>query len=473
MRPVLYWFRRDLRLADNRALSAAVETGSPVIPVYIVDSQDVGGASRWWLHNSLDALGREIKSRGGELVLREGSPERHLLELKEETGALAVYCQERYEPESRAQASRLAESIDLHAFDDNLAARPTALTTQSGTYFRVFTPFWKTATALGTPDLPLPVPAQLRFADCRPHSVPLDDLALHPNRPDWSGGLRASWSPGEAGAADLADRLESKLADYAQGRDRPDLDVTSRLSPHLHFGEISCRQVWHTVKQMELHARSTAGAEALLRQLYWREFSAYLLYHYPQLPTSPLRPEFEYFPWSDNAEHLQAWQTGRTGFPIVDAGMRQLWQTGWMHNRVRMIVASFLVKDLMIPWQRGAEWFLDTLVDADLANNSASWQWVAGCGTDAAPYFRIFNPSLQAEKFDPNGDYVRRWVPELAQKTATGYPDPIVDHRVARQRALEAYDSIKGIRTSRSVPQPGESSNRNDPPCAVATNAAK
>jgi deoxyribodipyrimidine photo-lyase len=440
MRPVIFWFRRDLRLADNLALTAAADTAAPIIPVYVVDSQDVGGASRWWLHNSLVALGDEIWARGGRLVILQGRPEEQLQDLAERTGATAVYCQRRYEAVSRLQESIIDDALDLRAYHDNLSTRPAALTTQSGSFYRVFTPFWKASVSLGEPDRPLPAPARLRFVDIGDESPQLDELGLLPRKPDWAGGLRKSWAPGETGAARRLDRLDGKLSDYARYRDRPDRDATSQLSPHLHFGEVSSRQVWHTVRQLDLQARSSEGAEALLRQLYWREFSAYLLYHYPQLTHEPLRPEFNHFPWSDDDNALQAWQKGKTGYPLVDAGMRQLWHTGWMHNRVRMIAASFLVKDLMIPWQRGAEWFLDTLVDADVANNSASWQWVAGCGTDAAPYFRIFNPATQAKKFDPDGEYVKRWLPELSEGS---YPDPIVDHQAARQQALEAYNSIK------------------------------
>lgn len=446
MQPLLYWFRRDLRLADNRALSAAAETGRPIIPVYVVDDQDSGGASRWWLHHSLSALSEEIRAHGGRLVLLEGQPAEQLAKLASRIGASAIFFQRRYEPESRKQEARLGESINLHACHDNLAARPTAIKTQTGNFYKVFTPFWKAATGLGEPEAPLSIPDPLHFVDIGNEFPGLDDLGLLPAKPDWAGGLRDTWSAGEAAATNALENLEDTVRDYARCRDRPDVDATSRLSPHLHFGEISSRQVWHAVRQCELQQSASKGAEALARQLYWREFSAYLLYHYPTLPTDPLRAEFEHFPWRDDDDGLRAWQSGKTGYPIVDAGMRQLWQTGWMHNRVRMITASFLVKDLMIPWQRGAEWFMDTLVDADMANNSASWQWVAGCGTDAAPYFRIFNPVTQAKKFDPDGDYVGRWVPELKEGT---YPAQIVDHKAARERALQAYDSIKGIRTSK------------------------
>jgi deoxyribodipyrimidine photo-lyase len=468
MQPVLFWFRRDLRLADNIALNRAADTGRSIIPIYIVDPQDVGGASRWWLHHSLASLDRELRSRGSSLLLRSGQPEEVLAGLASETGADAIYFNRRYEPASRAQESALGDAlgpaVEAIGFDDNLITRPNALRTKSGGYYRVFTPFWKASSALGAPPAPSPAPASLRLAEQAAPSDSLDELGLLPSRTDWAGGLRDTWTPGEPAALQLIDELAPTLAGYAANRDRPDLDVTSRLSPHLHFGEVSPRQVWHGARRLDAQGGGLAGSEAFLRQLYWREFSAYLLFHFPQLPTSSLRPEFEYFPWSDDEELLRAWQQGKTGFPIVDAGMRQLWHTGWMHNRVRMIVASFLVKDLMIPWQRGADWFLDTLVDADLANNSASWQWVAGSGSDAAPYFRVFNPELQAQKFDPNGDYVRRWIPELSGKSGDLYPNPIVDHREARQRALEAYDVVKGMRASNAAPELPVSSNSRVPP---------
>ena len=296
------------------------------------------------------------------------------------------------------------------------------------------------------------MPTSFQPVPATTYSLRLEDLELLPTRPNWADKLHDTWVPGESAGLDRLDELESIAEGYARNRDRPDLDATTRLSPHLHFGEISVRQVWQAVKQLEHQLLSSEGSAAILRQLYWREFSTYLLYHSPTLASKPLRAEFEHFPWSDDEARLSAWQQGLTGFPIVDAGMRQLWQTGWMHNRVRMIVASFLVKDLLVPWQQGAAWFMDTLVDADLANNSASWQWVAGSGTDAAPYFRIFNPTLQQKKFDPHGRYVRRWIPELADKAKGEYPQPIVDHGVARQTALDAYAEIKGRRTSKQAP---------------------
>ena len=456
MQPVLLWFRRNLRLSDNAALTAAAASGRPVIPVYILDEQDIGGASRWWLHHSLASLDRDLRQKGTSLVLRSGSPGEELDKLVAQTGATGLYYAKRYEPLARRQEADvdmyLHARLDIHAFDDSLLNHPERVMTGSGTPYRVFTPFWKSSVAAGDPPLPQPVPEKVGLASHSLGSLSLSDLNLLPTGPDWSQGLRDNWEPGESNGLRRIDDIEEVARQYDTSRDRPDLDATSRLSPYLHFGEVSIRQVWHSLHQLELQGRSTPGAASLRRQLYWRDFSTYMLFHFPTMPDKPLRPEFERFPWSGTESQLRAWQRGMTGYPIVDAGMRQLWHTGWMHNRVRMIVASFLVKDLLIPWQAGAAWFLDTLVDADLANNSASWQWVAGSGTDAAPYFRIFNPTLQGKKFDPHSRYVRRWVPELFGKGETEYPAPIVDHGVARQRALEAYGLIKGMRTSKLAP---------------------
>jgi len=455
VQPVLLWFRRNLRLSDNAALIAAADSGHPVIPLYIVDEQDIGGASRWWLHFSLLSLQKDLQRLNASLVLRAGSPDKVLAELCEQSGATSLYYTRRYEPVSRRQEREVSDALretDIHVFDDGLLHDPTSIVTKSETPYRVFTPFWKAASNIVDPPLPRPVPRSINFDRDFTASLPLVELGLLPTTPDWSEGLRATWVPGETSGLGRIDALESSVAHYDQHRDRPDLDGTSRLSPHLHFGEVSVRQVWHAMRQIELRLRSATGCASLLRQLYWRDFSTYLLFHFPALPDRPLRSEFEDFPWTEDASLLRAWQQGRTGYPIVDAGMRQLWQTGWMHNRVRMIVASFLVKDLLIPWQTGAAWFLDTLVDADLASNSASWQWVAGCGSDAAPYFRVFNPELQGKKFDPHGRYVRRWLPELSGESESEYPTAIVDHSVARQRALEAYQSIKGKRNSKLAP---------------------
>ncbi len=468
MSPVILWFRRNLRLHDNLALDAAADAGCPIIPLYVSDELDAGGASRWWLHHSLRALDAALHKHGAGLVVRSGKPEELLPELIEATGAEAVYFSRRYEPQARAQESALEKALDgdceICGFDDGVIRHPDSVMTQSGTPYKVFTPYWKSASEPGEPDKPVPKPDSFETTMAGLEPGDIDDLEFLPTGPDWSGGLREAWTPGEEGAFDRLDAACEIAGNYDEERDRPDLDGTSRLSPHLHFGELSPRQVWHDIRSAT-SASGQQGGDALLRQLYWRDFSAYLLYHFPRLPDEPLREEFSRFPWTDDQEGLEAWQKGRTGYPIVDAGMRQLWETGWMHNRVRMIVASFLVKDLLVPWQAGADWFLDTLVDADLANNSASWQWVAGCGTDAAPYFRIFNPTLQGKKFDPKGDYVRRWVPELErlpakfiqepwkasddeQKAANviigeDYPAPIVDHGEARDLALESYRAIR------------------------------
>jgi len=468
MSTVILWFRRNLRLHDNAALQAAVASGRPIVPVYIADHLDAGGAGRWWLHHSLVALDSDLRRRGAGLVVRTGEPHEILPELAASCGATELYFATRWEPAARLQeqlvGKALASRVRMHGSDDSWLNHPQRVLTQSGSPYKVFTPYWRAVAAIGSPAAPHPSPPELQMTTAALETPSIASLQLLPSGPDWTSGLRAAWRPGEKGALNRLDAACELAADYAANRDRPDIEGTTRLSPHLHFGEISPRQVWHDIRAANT-ASGARGADALLRQLYWREFSAYLLYHFPRLPDQPLREEFLDFPWVDDAEALEAWQLGRTGYPIVDAGMRQLWETGWMHNRVRMIAASFLVKDLLVPWQRGADWFLDTLVDADLANNSASWQWVAGCGTDAAPYFRIFNPVLQGRKFDPLGDFVRRWVPEL-ERMPTGlihepwradvkqqeaahavvgedYPAPIVDHGKARTIALEAYRCIR------------------------------
>ena len=453
MRPVILWFRRNLRLADNAALQAAVESGRPIIPLYIHDSQDVGGASRWWLRHSLFSLDRDLRKCGSSLLLRSGSPRRVLAEISAQTGAHTLYYARRYEPLSILQEREISDVLEdrlaIEAYDDSYLHNPDTVMTKVGAPYRVFTAFWKTAMAMGEPGLPGPAPTSVAVPDRLPESLSIDDLGLVSISPSRARSYEEVWVPGEAAGLQRVDDVEPLLRNYASYRDRPDFDATTRLSPYLCFGEVSVRQVWHAVRRMEMIPGSSAGGEALLRQLYWRDFSHYLLSHFPDLPDKPLRREFENFPWSTDESLLRAWQDGMTGYPIVDAGMRQLRETGWMHNRVRMITASFLVKDLLVPWQAGAEWFSDSLVDADLANNSASWQWVAGCGSDAAPYFRIFNPSLQAEKFDPTGSYVRRWVPDVAESS---YPAPIVDHGDARRIALDGYRLIRGTRASKQAP---------------------
>lgn len=475
--PILVWFRRDLRIHDHAALSAAVATGGPVLPVFVLDDDAAGdwragGASRWWLHFSLEALGRSLEALGGRLILRRGRTADVLSEIARETGAAGVYCSRAYEPwaaalEAQVRARLSASEVTLKRYAGALLHDPDRLKTQAGAPFRVYTPFWRalrSGLALGRP---LPAPASLRSPERLPKGDDLERWSLLPRWPDWSGGLRAAWTPGEASArARLSEFVADGLADYAVLRDRPDLSGTSRLSPHLAFGEIGARQCWYAATSMTARgANADTGVETFLKEIAWREFSAHLLFHHHELPNAPFRAEFAKFPWRTDKAHLRAWQRGLTGYPIVDAGMRELWATGWMHNRVRMIAASFLIKDLLQSWQDGEAWFWDTLVDADLANNAASWQWVAGSGADAAPYFRIFNPVKQGETFDPEGAYVRRWVPELARLPArvihapwqageealaaanvtlgVTYPAPIVDHAEARQAALAAFAALK------------------------------
>jgi deoxyribodipyrimidine photo-lyase len=475
-RPVLLWYRRDLRLADHPVLANALTTGKPVIPVYVLDDHRPGkwrhgGASRWWLANSLASLDADLRKHGSQIILRRGETIAALLKLADETGADAVYFTRGYEPYSAELEEELAPAlrergIDCRRFPGQLLNEPEAIRNKTGEPFKVFTPFHKACLAMEAPAVVLPTPANIPAPEAWPASDELAAWRLEPTKPDWAGGLREHWRPGELGAqARLRSFIHGALDRYGVSRDLPGLEGTSRLSPHLAFGEISPRQVWHAIR----HAADSdglKGADAYLRELYWREFFYNQLFHWPVLPEKPFRPAFERFPWRRDADALRAWQKGETGYPIVDAGMRQLWATGWMHNRVRMIVASFLVKHLLIPWQDGAAWFWDTLVDADLANNSASWQWVAGLGADAAPYFRVFNPILQGRKFDAAGNYVRRWLPELAglsdkdihtpwqspemllaQAGVTlgkSYPKPIVDHDEGRTRALAAYRAITG-----------------------------
>jgi deoxyribodipyrimidine photo-lyase len=465
MRPVICWFRQDLRLADNPALTASIATGKPVTCVYILDDEclgrwRLGGASRWWLHQSLQSLADGFEEIGGRLLLRRGSAEVVIPALARETGSRAVYWNRCYEPaaiqrDQRLKAALAQTGMVAESFNGLLLREPWEVKTISGTPFKVFTPFWRAGYGAWHPSAPLPPPSRMLAGGCDAVSDHLEDWGLLPKKPDWSGGLRAAWQPGEPSAQfRLADFL-GRLTQYAASRDEPSTAGTSRLSPHLHFGEISARQIWHAVTSRP----PSPDGDKFLSEIGWREFSYHLLFHNPKMIAEPLDAKFANFPWSTDDAGLAAWTHGRTGFPIVDAGMRELWTTGWMHNRVRMIAASFLVKQIGIDWRRGAEWFWDTLVDADLASNSASWQWVAGCGTDAAPFFRIFNPVLQGEKFDPDGDYVRQWVPELAhlpskfihkpwlappemRSTVTSYPEPILDLASARKRAIDAYKAL-------------------------------
>jgi deoxyribodipyrimidine photo-lyase len=471
--PAILWFRRDLRLADNPALAAAAASGAPLIPLFVLDEEEggerrLGGASRWWLHMSLSALGAELARLGAPLVLRRGPAEAALSRLAGETGASRLYLNRLHEPEAARRDAAIEAALRARGVatfvsgGGDLLAEPADIRNAKGEPFRVFTPFWRACLATLAPSAPKPAPKRLRAAPA-PASDRLEDWGLTPTSPDWAGGLRESWRPGERGAQQRLDAfLAENAEDYPRLRDFPARDATSRLSPHLHWGEIEPRQVCHAVRAAAIPREA---ADAFLRQLGWREFCHHLLVAHPALPEAPLDEAFARFPWAENRAGFAAWTKGRTGYPIVDAGMRQLWRTGFMHNRLRMVVASFLVKDLLIPWREGERWFWDTLVDADLANNAANWQWVAGCGADAAPYFRVFNPVLQGETFDPDGDFVRRFVPEVAGLPAKfvhrpweapapvlreagvrlgeTYPAPIVDHAAARARALAAFATIR------------------------------
>ena len=457
MKPALVWFRQDLRLADNPALAFAAGTGRPLICLYILDDETPGrwkwgGAARWWLHHSLASLDKRLARHGGHLLLRRGCADRVLDAVLAETGAELLTWNRCYEPFAAARDTRLKKQIrrnDIAAesFNASLLFEPWEITTGDGRPFRVFTPFWNALRQRTEPGKLQNAPRLLQFAS-RTKGEALEDWELLPREPDWAEGFR--WIPGEASARRTLSSFLGDMSDYSKTRDIPGMDGTSRLSPHLNFGEIGPRQVWHAVKNHS-HARSE-GAQTFLKELGWREFCAQLLFHNPDLPEDPLDARFAKFAWRDSKKDFAAWRRGMTGIPIVDAGMRQLWQTGWMHNRVRMIAASFLIKHLGIHWKEGEAWFWDTLVDAGLANNAANWQWVAGSGADPAPFFRIFNPVLQGEKFDPKGDYVRRFVPELKSvpdgyvhrpwsitAPPPNYPKPIVDLAEGRTRALEAF----------------------------------
>lgn len=473
--PALVWLRQDLRLSDNPALRAAADTGRPLVIVYVLDDDTpcrwaTGAASRWWLHHSLRALAADLAKRGASLILRRGRADAIIPALVEEIGAAAVFWNRAYEPYAIARDKALKEKfaksgIEVVSSNGALMVEPWEAKTKSGAPFKVFTPFWRACRELSM-RTPLPAPKTLNGFAGALKSDALASWRLAPSKPNWAKGFEGEWTPGEAGARQaLSLFIEKILQDYATARDVLGEPGTSRLSPHLHFGEISPIEVRTAVEsaaasQIELQN----GADKFLSELGWRDFSANLLFHWPSLPEANWRDQFDAFGWRDDAAALAAWKRGLTGYPVVDAAMRQLWATGWMHNRARMIVASFLIKHLLIDWREGEAWFWDTLVDADLASNAASWQWVAGSGADAAPYFRIFNPVTQGERYDAGGDYVRRWAPELARLPdaiihrpweadaatlkAAGvvlgktYPNPIVDHGDARERALAAFRAL-------------------------------
>lgn len=458
-------------MSDNKALAAAADTGRPIVPLFILDESGIGvrsagAASKWWLHHSLAELDKSLARLGSGLVLRKGATQTIVADALKATNADTVFWNRRYAPADIAIDKALkvglrADGLEAESFDGFLLHEPSRVVTQSGEFYKVFTPFYKRLATNNEPRDPVDAPRSLSQWTGKLQSEGLEAFGLLPRKPDWSGGLAERWQPGEKGARErLEDFLEQRIDGYAQNRDLPAEDGTSGLSPHLAHGEITPFQIMAAIRR-----KRSRDAETFRKELAWREFSYHLLFHRPDLHWHSFRPEFEGFRWQSAPAALKAWQRGQTGYPIVDAGMRELWQTGFMHNRVRMIAASFLIKDLLVDWRKGEEWLWDTLVDADAANNPASWQWVAGSGADAAPYFRIFNPVLQGEKFDPDGAYVRRYVPELARlpdryihrpweapastlaecglELGKDYPVPIVDHAQARARAMEAYRATR------------------------------
>lgn len=473
--PAIVWFRQDLRLEDNAALSAASRTDAAILPVYILDDDNagdwaMGAASRWWLHHSLTSLDVSLH---GHLRCFRGKADDLLPRLADEVDASGAFWGRCYEPWRIARDRRIKHGLrergrTAESFNNSLLFEPQSITKRDGTPYMVFTPFYRNGCLGGAAAPRAPAPAApIRSFHRAPTGGSVDTLDLLPAA-QWHQEMASVWRPGEAGAhARLKEFRSNGISNYREGRDRPDLAFVSRLSPHLHFGELSPHQVWHAINPDEV---DEADADRFRSELGWREFSHYLLYHQPELPLQNLQKRFDNFAWRDDAAALRHWQRGETGYPIVDAGMRELWRTGYMHNRVRMIAGSFLVKNLLLHWHHGAKWFWDTLLDADLANNSAGWQWIAGCGADAAPYFRIFNPVTQGRKHDPAGDYVRRYVPEIAAlpnrflhcpfdappdvlaaagiELGTTYPRPIVELPASRKRALAAYTALAAGRSN-------------------------
>jgi deoxyribodipyrimidine photo-lyase len=469
--PIIVWFRQDLRLTDNTALIAAHNTNAPIIPLYILDDENsgewkMGGASRWWLHQSLQVLNASLNDA---MIFKKGNATDIIPQLVKDHNAQGVYWNRCYEPwrikrDTDIKSLLTAQNIDAKSFNAALLFEPHKTLKADQTPYRVFTPFYKKGCLERNPEPPEPQPAPKGINLLKTNTPPLTDLNLMPDI-NWYTQMQEEWTPGEHRAqARLDTFLKNGLKGYKEGRNVPAQENVSRLSPYLHHGEISPRTVWHSAKIAMADRQCEEDGAHFLSELGWREFSNNLLYYFPDIPRINLQTKFDAFPWRDDPQALKAWQRGQTGYPIIDAGMRELWQTGYMHNRVRMIVGSFLVKNLLLHWHHGEDWFWDTLLDADLANNSASWQWIAGCGADAAPYFRIFNPITQGEKFDKDGKYIRRFVPELTKmpdkflhtpweapqniqdythiQIGKDYPKPIVDLKSSRERALNALSSI-------------------------------
>lgn len=477
--PVIVWFRRDLRLADNPALAAAIARKRPLILLFIREpasakERPLGAASNWWLDKSLRRLSEDIRERGGQFLLRSGDPKTEIRKIISETGAQEIYWNRRYDLVGRMRdteiKSELADlDIKVESFNGSLLSEPWAFKTGAGGYYKVFTPYWRRLRASYEAPHAHPTPKKLNTLELNGDQI--DDWALHPESPDWSTGFNAHWRPGEQGAHDrLTTFVETSISQYQDHRNRPDIETgTSGLSAHLAFGEIGPAQIWRTVMHhIQSGTAEETNAMVFLSQIAWRDFSYVLLFHNPDLATVNYNQNFDFMPWRNDDAAYQAWRRGQTGYPMVDAGMRQLWQTGWMHNRVRMIVASFLTKHLLLHWTRGEDWFWDTLIDADPAANAASWQWTAGSGADAAPYFRVFNPITQGPKFDVSGDFVRKYCPELSKlptkyihrpweapplvlleagvTLGDTYPVPIIEHKQGRERALAAYNELKRLK---------------------------
>ncbi len=472
--PTIVWFRSDLRVADNAALLAASQNGHETICLYVLDdaadeSTRYGEAQRWWLHHSLIALSNSLRDLGAQLVLRRGDPGSVIKQIIAETSARSVFWNRRYatshiDRDSALKSALKQSGLDVRTYDGALLHEPTLLKTGSGGPYRVYSPFWRAFSAGPEPRDPAPAPVSIKAFSGSLQSDDIENWQLLPTNPNWATGIAEEWTPGEAGARQRLDEfLDGPIENYGEGRDIPGKNSTSKLSPHLTFGEISPFQVWAATNTRQ--PDHTKDKEKFRKEIVWREFSYHLLVNFKDLRNKNFNTTFDGFPWRENADHLHAWQMGKTGYPIVDAGMRQLWQTGWMHNRVRMVVGSFLVKHLLIDWRQGESWFWDTLVDADPAANTASWQWIAGSGADAAPYFRVFNPIIQGQKFDSDGAYVKAFCPELADlpqkylhkpweapapvladagiRLGETYPLPIVDHTTARNRALAAYQTMR------------------------------